>query len=356
MSFDQIRILCLLFGCILGLAGLSASAATEATKPSVTVFPVSAKPKGFSDDIAKRVGIVVATLLEKAGLEKLEIADSDFRPPDGKVQEIADAFAAHVRERKIKTEFAVFTQFVGTPPTGVEQINTIVVDRSGKVLLAESAREKELRQAPTRPSDPMTCCVFVGRRLQEFWKLEDPMRTDAPTGKMTEFWKQDAGIPGEEELDEIERRLESLRQKIPTATCTVYPVHVGGQPDRQCAAALVERINESKLLKASLTEITPGLQVKGHSNEQKVLWDTARAFRDFVKQNPPPTEYALYADYGLFGNTVGYVHTIVCERTGGWVLIDMQNSHQPDFKHIGPKSTDDCNELLHLRLQERLSD
>jgi hypothetical protein len=356
MLLNRLLIAWLPLACVLSLAASRTASATETVKPSVTVFPVSTKPNRFPDDLAKRVAIVVATLLEKAGLETLEVADTVFQPPDAGVEKMADAFAAHVRERTIKTDFAVFAQFVGAPQTGVKQISTIVVDRTGKVLLAESAGEKELGQAPTRPTDPMTCCVFVGRRLQEFWQLDDPMRSDAPQGKMAEFWKRDAGIPSDVELKEIERRMEAMRGELPTASCTVYPVHVGEQFDDQCAAELVAGINETGLFRTRLSEVTADFKVKGHSNEQKVLWDTARAFRDYVKQNPPPTDYALYADYGLFGNTVGYVHMIICDQSGNWVLIDMQNSHHSDFKDVGPKTTADCNDLLRRRLRKRLSE
>ena len=95
-------------------------------------------------------------------------------------------------------------------------------------------------------------------------------------------------------------------------------------------------------------------------DEQKVLWDTARAFRTFVRKNPPATEYALFADYGVFSpspdrSKVSHVHFIVCDRAGGWVIVDFQNSHHRDFQEIDPKSPEDCSRLLVKRLKGRVS-
>ena len=69
-------------------------------KLSVTVFPVVITPHNrFPDDLAKRGGIVVATFLEKAGLEDLEVAETMFHPPKtDEIKIIAEAFGKHVGE------------------------------------------------------------------------------------------------------------------------------------------------------------------------------------------------------------------------------------------------------------------
>lgn len=360
MSCRLLPIMILTLGVALGAANPQAAEASDDAKPSVTVFPVVIAPDRAPDELAKRVGIGVATFLEKAGLEDLEVADTVFDPPESDdVDKIAEAFGQQVAGKPIKTDYAVFAQFLGTPKTGVKGIRTIVVDKSGKVLLAESAGKAQLDKAPLRPKDPMSCCVFVGRRLQEFWKLEDPLRPNAPEGKMARFWREDAGIPAQDELDAIAKRAEALKKNVKTATCTVYPVHMwGGQPersDKQCAVDLVAMLNEDGL-KAETSETDPALKIAAHSNEQKVLWDTARAFREFVKKTRPTTDYAVYADYGLFGTKVHHVHVIVCDRSGDWVLIDYQNSHHADFERIDPKSAADCNRLLLARLKGWLSE
>jgi len=74
--------------------------AAEDTSPSVTVYPVSAVPNDFPAEYAKRVGIVAATFLERAGLEELHVSDTAFEPPrTSDVKEMAQAFGKHVGKR-----------------------------------------------------------------------------------------------------------------------------------------------------------------------------------------------------------------------------------------------------------------
>jgi hypothetical protein len=119
-------------------------------------------------------------------------------------------------------------------------------------------------------------------------------------------------------------------------------------------------LNEQGVCQAEASETDPKLKIQGDPNEQKILWDTARAFRDFVRNNPPTTEYALLADYGISPASDGkqqanHVHLILCDRAGDWVLADYQNSHHPDFQSIAPKSRDDCCRLAVKRLKGCLS-
>jgi hypothetical protein len=40
----------------------------------------------------------------------------------------------------------------------------------------------------------------------------------------------------------------------------------------------------------------------------------------------------------------------VCDSKGEWVIVDMQNSHHPDYQRIKPISKEDCSKLLFKRL------
>jgi hypothetical protein len=41
---------------------------------------------------------------------------------------------------------------------------------------------------------------------------------------------------------------------------------------------------------------------------------------------------------------------VVCDRTGEWVIADLQNSHQEAFQRISPKTLEDCDRLVLDRL------
>lgn len=102
-------------------------------------------------------------------------------------------------------------------------------------------------------------------------------------------------------------------------------------------------INDAKLCRALPSKDTLLLRSSQEGpNEMKKLWDLARDFRDYVKKNPHDADYVLYADY----IPRGYVHFVVCDRNGDWVIADLSNSTHPDFRAINPESVDGCNKLL----------
>jgi hypothetical protein len=112
-------------------------------------------------------------------------------------------------------------------------------------------------------------------------------------------------------------------------------------------------INEQKLCSAETLGTSLHIEIQRSSNEQKTLWDMARAFREHVRQDPPEADYVLYADYLISprGDHVGAVHFAICDRAGEWVLVDFQNSHHEDFQSVDPKSREACDRLVVQRLE-----
>jgi hypothetical protein len=330
---------------------------------SVTVFPVVITPsENFKASFFERVAEVAATLLESAGMQEIEVGEEMFWPPEtDEVEKIATEFGKFASGQKLKTEYALFGQIVGTPKTGPREIRVIVVDKTGKVIFVDRADEKAFSRATIKPDCPMTCTVFLVNRLNRVWDLNDPLRKDAPRGKMAQRLARRSGLPPKEELTEIGKRLEVFKEKIETSKVTVYPIHLWHGSGQQPAVKLAGLFTKQGICQAKATETDPRLRIKGDPNEQKVLWDTARAFRGFLRKNPPATDYALLADYAI-GNSrsgetkVGHVHLIVCDRQGDWVLVDYQNSHHADFQEIDPRSHNDCNRLAARRLKSRLSE
>lgn len=119
------------------------------------------------------------------------------------------------------------------------------------------------------------------------------------------------------------------------------------------AENLVRMINEQGLCRASTSEQSILLKSPlTDPNEMKKLWDLAREFRDHVRQNPSDMDYVLYADYVFTPDNWerGMVHFVVCDRMGEWVIVDMQNSHHPEYQEIKPTSAEGCDNLLIKRL------
>ncbi len=341
-----------------------------ADERSITVFPINIKPgKGMALEFRTKIATVVELFLERADLKNVELAQSEFVPPDtDNAAEIADAFAQYVREHPIKTRYALFGQFVGTPKTGVKAIVTVVVDRSGKIVLVERDTPGIISSLVNLwPKCPMECSLFVARRVQTHWGLPNPLRAGAPEGgKMAALVDKQSTIPPKEERAAMQKRLEAMRQGLKDRHVTVYPVHIAKGTAPGCTEQLVDAINARGLFKAVAGTVDPGLKVKGSFNEQRVLWGAARSFQQFIRKNPPRSESALYVDYGICGPDVqtppgmkgeaGFVHLILCDRSGEWVMVDFQNSHQRDFKKIKPKTCEGCNRLTVIRLVARLEE
>jgi len=342
----------------------AAGAGTRApgSQHSVTVFPIVITPgENYTVELQKRGGEVVGMLLERAGMKNVELAGEPFSPfADDKTAQVAASFAKLVRENPIESDYAIFGQFLGTPKTGAQEIRTIVVDKRGKVILADRADQQALSESKIKPDCPLTCCIFVVSRIQKLWGLEDPLRKDAPEGKLNAADREKTGLPSEREIADMKERLRTVKKNVRASRLAVYPIRLPSQPHKQGAARLADMLTECGLRETLVWDVDPRLQIQGDPNEQKVLWDTARAFRTFVRKNPPATEYALFADYGVFSpspdrSKVSHVHFIVCDRAGGWVIVDFQNSHHRDFQEIDPKSPEDCSRLLVKRLKGYVS-
>jgi hypothetical protein len=360
--------MCCLFTLILPWAGVlnGEEPAAKTRLKSVTVYPIAIVPSDkMPASVPERLAEVVGVLLERAGMEQIEIADTPFSPPKtDDPAKLADAFGQFIGKQSLKTEYAFLAQILAPEPERkIKEIRTIVADKTGKVIFNDLADEKTFSQSEIKPDEPMLACVFIFTRLGKVWELADPERENVPEGKFAELMNKRSGLPSKEEIAAMEKRLEVLKEKntpMKEMKVTVYPIHLWEGSAKSGAAQLAKIISESGICQAEPSDIDTKLKIKGDPNEQKILWDTARAFRDFLRKNPPATQYALLADYGISPASdgkreAGGVHLILCDKSGDWVLVDFQNSHHADFQSIAPKSVEDCNRLAVKRLKSYFS-
>ncbi len=334
------------------------------SRKSATVFPVLiVTPAGPNPvDLRQRIAEVVGMLLERAGMNDVRLAKSTFTPPDGaSIQKIATAFGKFVAEQKIETPYALYGELLGEPGRGVDAIRTIVVDRQGNVAFAEEmGREAIAKLGPNVPNDPLECCVFMVNRLRAPWDLADPLRKDAPRGKIQEDWRQKSGLPDDDEIKAMGGRAGRLRKELAESTLVVLGVRASGRADEKAAADLAVRLAPVGFKSVVAADAGPMLDRKGSPNEQEVLWQAARQVRAWVQQHKPRSEYVLMADFAI-GRTaketkVATVHWVLCDRQGDWVLVDYQNAHHADFQQVAPKSVEDCVRLVDIRLKKRLQE
>jgi tetratricopeptide (TPR) repeat protein len=166
-----------------------------------------------------------------------------------------------------------------------------------------------------------------------------------------------SGLPPENERAALPQRQKELRESRKKITLTVFPAQVGDTTISASSTQVVTMITDAGLCKAVPATQSVSLKVsRGDPNELKALWSLARAFREYCKTSPVGSDYALSADYAFNPEQwqQGYVHFVVCDRNGEWVIVDLQNSHRPEYQSIKPTSVEGCSKLLVKRLEAYL--
>jgi hypothetical protein len=313
---------------------------------SLTVLPV-----GLAGNPSPQVGEVFGMLLERAGMTNVEIGAAEFRAPaKADLAQTASSLSEFVRANPIKTDYALFADFLGSPGK-VAEVRGVIVNKQGEIAWQDHQTADDADFKRIQPREPMECILLVVERLRPVLNLGDPNREDAPQGKLAQQWEQKTGVPNETEVKAMNERQQTFKKVASKATLVVYPARAGGKPNPESAVRLARIINDAGLIKSTAASEGPQLDIKGNMNEQKMLWDMARSFREHVQAHPPEADYAIFADYLMGKDMVGGVHFAVCDRKGELVIVDYQNDHHPDFNAIKPKSAEDCDRLVLKRFE-----
>lgn len=336
-------------------AGAARLAALRArgTAASLTVLPVRLAGRPFD-----RLTEVIGLLLEQRGMTALELGTRPVEPgAPGDLQQLAASVGAAVRKEPIATDCALYAEYNGSPQTGLTEVRAVLVDRTGEPLWSRrlSSEDPALREAGAR--NPMGYSMALAEALEPLFGLSEQTTKAAKPGPMARRMEERSGLPPEAERAAIPARLARMKAAGPERTLAVYPARMGGSLDPAGTEGLFRAV-----LAAGLKKLVPGsadlllTSPQRDPNEQKVLWDLARAFREHLRKNPPGADYALYADcvFNPDNWEQGYVHVVVCDRAGEWVLVDFQNSHHPDYREAKPASADACRTLAAKRLRGAL--
>ncbi|MBM4090214.1 MAG: hypothetical protein FJ276_12450 [Planctomycetes bacterium] len=322
---------------------------SKGTETSLTILPVRLAGQPFD-----RITEVVGLLLEQQGLQNIELSKTTFDPADGAdLTGLVDALAGFVKANPVTTDYVLYAEFNGTREAGLKEVRVVVVDKSGAVVWTDiqTPRDQESR-------NPMALCVQLIQRLGPRMGLNEDTAKAAKPGKMAAIMNQRSGMPPESERAPLPERQKALRESAPASTWMVFPVRVRGDVDPASAADLAKRICDGGLCKAVAADAPVRLKApQPDPNELKTLWDFARQFRDHARQHPVDADYTLLADYAFNPRNweQGFVHFVVCDRKGEWVIVDMQNSHHADYQSIKPTSREACDRLLVKRLSGYLA-
>jgi hypothetical protein len=314
---------------------------------SLTVFPFV-----LGEQPMPQVGAVVAVMMEQSGVEDVGTDETVFRPPEGaSLDEIASSFAGFIRDRGIERQYALYGEYLGSP-AGVTEIRTVLVDRAGNVVWVDSQAPGDEAFDAATPGNPMACCVFLAGRLKEAMALPDlPPGAERKAGKLEREMSRKSGVPEESESEAMKERQREMADRRAEASIIVYPVRVRNELNREQAEHLAALLGTAGFTKVEVAGDDLPIEVPPDRSQLKMLWSLARSFQEHVRAEPPEADYALYADYLMVppDGPVGGVHVVVCDRTGEWVIVDLQNSHHEDFQAIKPTNAGDCTRLAAKR-------
>ena len=316
---------------------------------SLTILPVRLAGKPWD-----RLTEVVGVLLEQQGLRNIELGTAPFTPAETNLESLAAAVGAFVKTNPITTSYALYAEYNGNRQTGLNELRAVVVDQTGAVVWTDRQTPQDQAFKKLEHVEPMTMSVLLVERLSPQLSLNDETAKAAKPGRMAAIMDQRSGLPPENERAALPQRRKAMKQALPGATLLVYPAREGNKASVPSAANVVGMLNQAGLCKAIQAEEAMVLKTSlADPNEMKALWNLAREFRGFLQAHPPAADYALYADYAFNPQKPdqGFVHFVVCDRKGQWVIVDMQNSHHPDYQSIGVTSRAHCDDLLVKRLE-----
>jgi hypothetical protein len=325
---------------------------TKGSEASLSILPAMIVGRPFD-----RVTDVLGVMLEQRGLQHIEIGRVPFTAGvKTEMPVLAVALAAFLRTNSIATDYALYVELNG--PT-LDEVRAVVMDKSGEMVWSDhqTTRDKAF-QALGTPRDPMILMAFLVDRLSPQLSLNDDTAKKR-SHKLEDALKASSGYaPTGETEERMPARLKTMKELRPKATLLVAGVRISGAVNVTNSADLAKRIGQAKFFESVVAARKPLLLEARltDGDQMRYLWAIARELQAFVKKNPPPADYVLYADY-IFDRQhwqQGGVQFVVCDRQGEWVIAELTNSDQEDYQRVKPISAEGCDKLLVERLADRL--
>ena len=323
---------------------------------SLTLLPVRLGGRYW-----ERVNEFVGGLFEEQGVKNVTLGKTEFNPGDKiDMKQLVDSLNKFIKMNPITTDYALYTEYNSAGADKLDEFRAVVVDKAGALVWADRQTPEDEAFKRLQAENAMAMSSLLVERLSPLWGLNEQTRKAAKPGKIAAIMAARSGVPPESETAPMPGRQKEMKQAMPKAILVVFSprVRVADKAAEAAGAAdLAKAINEAGLCKAAPAKQSLLLKASQEEpNEMKVMWDLAREFRDYVKKNPTDADYVLYADYRFNPQhwQAGFVHLIVCDRKGEWVLAELTNSDHLDYQSIKPTSKEDCDKLLVKRLKSCL--
>lgn len=316
----------------------------------LTLWPV--RVLGRADG---QVADVLGLVLEQQGLADLDATAGSFDAADTPWEQVPARFAAHVQASArpgMAKRYALYAEFLGDPKKGPTEVRFVVVDPDGAVVLVDrqTPADAAFRRTAGRDPDPLGCSRLVADRLLALagWQ---PAPGSVGNGAFAARWEQRAGGPTPREREAMAQRRASLQKDLAKARIAVQPIVWDGNQanDPQRLVGVLQQ----QLGVAAVQVGVARLQVPATSNQQRRLWDLAKALQKEQRERPVDADYVVAVDAALSGKS-GFVDVVVVDRAGEFVLADFTNDQHPAFQKRAPKNAADAEWVAVDRLCELL--
>jgi len=299
------------------------------------------------------VGEVVALMLERGGMTKLDLPKDAFSPAaDADPAAVAESFGAFVRDHPGESDFTLLADFAGSPQKGFESVTGWIVDRQGRLAWCERSAKGDRAFDRAKVRDPMGGCVLMAAMLRPALSLGDPTSSTAPTGPIAERLRRESRVPDRAELDAIDARTKQFAARCGSSTMLVVPTRVNGQFSAESAARIAEQLTAARCGTVRTSPQGPTAARPSTMNQQQVLWSLARELSAWAKSASPDADFVLMADELVGERGVLGVQIAICDRAGEIVFVDLQNDHQKAFAALKPSTAADCDRLVVEVLKE----
>jgi len=321
---------------------------------SLTIYPIGytmdGQPMAAEMEFDTRVAELIGTMLERLGmLPSISSASPRKIRPDDSLLELEKKLLAFQARSGIESDYVLYVRMDSLLTESgpmVTRLCVVMSDVRGQIVWARD--DSEMPRI-----NPMDVCHLIARTLKDHSDLREPDPDNVPYGEMARMMDERSGLPPLPERDDMDERFASACDSFSNTSLTIYPFRIWKKKKGsfEGAGALAEKLNEDGLFMASVADSDTCLKAKRDPNQMKIMWDTAKSFRQYLTEHPAEADYALLVDATIPAH---HLHLILCTGTGDWVMVDLQNSHHDDFNEFAPKTVDDCVALAHRRLQRRI--
>ncbi len=313
-----------------------------------------------SEEVAAALGLV----LERRGMDHLELGSEPFVAPAGADwSATATAFAQWVARPDpaggagaSRPEAFLYAEVLGDPRRGPTEVRFAVAGADGALLWSDrqGPADADWQRTVRRDPDPLGCMTLVAERLFTLagWRVR-PGPVDGP---MAQRFAARSGLPSASERTAMQARRRVLREAYDEAPLVVAASLWQGVADAGGPTRLVGRLVDDGWLQARAAEGELALSVPPSANEQRRLWDLARALQTAVRSRPPTgAEYVLANDCGLdLAGGHGFAHAVVVDARGEVVMAEFWNDQAPEWQAAAPQDQAAVERLLAVQLRQRL--